>query len=48
MEKEKLIDFIDDFIDVGKEPQPITDPKIKELHDKIMDEYKYNIAEKNR
>lgn len=38
--KEKLIDFIDDSVDIGKEPLPITDPKIKEIHDKLMNEYK--------
>lgn len=38
--KEKIIDFIDDSVDIGKEPLPITDPKIKEIHDKLMDEYK--------
>lgn len=38
--KEKVIDFIDDTVDIGKEPLPITDPKIKEIHDKIIHEYK--------
>lgn len=39
-EKEKVIDFIDDSVDIGKEPLPLTDPKIKEIHDKLINEYK--------
>lgn len=38
--KEKVFDFINDSVDIGKEPMPITDPKIKEAHDKIINKYK--------
>lgn len=38
--KEKLIEFIDDTIDIGKEPLPITDPDIEMLCDQIRDKYK--------
>ena len=39
-EKEKLIEFIDDTVDIGKEPLPITDPELERLCNQIMDKYK--------
>lgn len=38
--KEKVFDFINDSVDIGKEPLTITDSKIKEIYDKIIKEYK--------
>ncbi len=40
MKEEKLIDFIDDSVDIGKEPLEHTKPEAEELYNKIMDEYK--------
>ena len=36
--KDKTYIYIDDSVDIGKEPTPITDPKRQEIHDRIMKE----------
>ena len=38
--EEKLIDFIDDTVDIGEEPLPITDPIILEIRKKFMKDVK--------
>lgn len=40
MNTEKTIDFIDDSVDVGKEPLQIDDPDFKLLYNQIIEEYK--------
>lgn len=39
-EKEELIIFIDDSVDVGKEPLPITDYRIQKMHDNIIGDFR--------
>ena len=38
--KENLIEYIDDTVDIGKEPLPITDPELEKLCNQIRDKYK--------
>ena len=39
-DKDDLIEFIDDTVDIGKEPLPITDPELEKICNQIMDKYK--------
>ena len=36
--KDKTHIYIDDSVDIGKEPSPIADTKIQEIHDRMMKE----------
>ena len=40
MENEKMMEFIDDSVDIGKEPLQIDDPEFEKLYNQIIDEYK--------
>lgn len=40
MKNEKMIDFIDDSVDIGKEPMTIDDPEFKDIYNQIINEYK--------
>lgn len=40
MENEKKMDFIDDSVDIGKEPLQIDDPEFENLYNQIIGEYK--------
>ena len=37
-DKDKTYTYIDDSVDIGKEPTPITDAKRQEIHDRMMKE----------
>lgn len=40
--EEKVFVYLDDTVDIGKEPTPV-DPKFKEIHDQIMNKHMKNI-----
>ena len=39
MAEDKIL-FFDDSVDIGKEPLPITDPNVKAIIDKYLEEFK--------
>lgn len=38
--RKELKEFIDDSVDIGKEPLPIENEKLKEAYEKIVNKYK--------
>lgn len=40
MKKNKTVIFIDDSVDIGKEPLPINNKEAKKVHDELMKKYK--------
>lgn len=39
MSSDDRILFIDDTVDIGKEPLPLDDPELKRIHDELLKKY---------